>query len=299
MNILRAAEGAASGSAASPAPGTAPAAGSGTESPAGPSGAAPAGASPNGSTPPPAALARPEYIEEKFWDPRSGVRVEELAKSYGEIQRKFSTRMDDLKKSVRSEIDNERLGRRPAAADKYVAQPPKGLLPEGAEFKPDINNPMLKWWNEHAWNSGLSQEDYEKGIAVYIEALGYHQPDPAAEIKKLGDNGHERVNRAAAWAKGNLSDTSYKLVEQLASTADGVKLVEELVRLNSGHAQGAGPGGAISDAPSLESLQQKMKDPRYYDPFKRDPIFVREIEDGFKRLVAAGGGRKANVPSSR
>jgi hypothetical protein len=246
------------------------------------------------ATPAAAAPARPDYIEEKFWDAHKGsVRLEELAKSYREIQAKQSMRTDDLRKAVRADLDSERLGRRPAAADKYVPQPPKGALPEGVAFKPDVNNPLFKWWGEHAWNAGLSQEDYERGIGVYLESLGYGLPDPQEEMKKLGDNAQERVTRAHQWAKGNLTDGSYKMLEQLASTAQGVQLVEEMVRLTAGHAQGRGPGSTGYDAPSLESLQQKMKDPRYHDPYKRDPAFVREIEDGFKRLVAAGGGRKA------
>jgi hypothetical protein len=248
----------------------------------------PAAAAP-AATPP----ARPEFIEEKFWDAHKGsVRLEELAKSYKEIQARMSTRNDDLRKSLRADMDSERLGRRPAAADKYVPQPPKGALPDGVEFKPDVNNPLFKWWGEHAWNAGLSQEDYERGIGVYLESLGYQMPDPKEELKKLGDNGVERVTRAQQWAKGNLSDTSYKMLEQLATTAQGVQLVEEMVRLTAGHAQGRGPAGTGYDVPSLESLQQKMKDPRYHDQFKRDPAYVREIEEGFKRLVAAGGGRK-------
>jgi len=166
------------------------------------------------------------------------------------------------------------------------------MLPEGTEFKPDTNNPLFKWWGEHAFNAGLSQEDYEKGIAVYVESLGYNTPDPKEEMKKLGDNAVERVTRAQQWSKANLTEGSYKLLEQLAGTAAGVQLVEEMVKLHSGYQQGKGPGGDGGYVPTLDSLQTKMKDPRYHDPFKRDPAFVREIEEGFKKLVAAGGGRK-------
>jgi len=35
-------------------------------------------------------LAKPEYLEQKFWDPESGVKVEELNNSYTELQKQFS-----------------------------------------------------------------------------------------------------------------------------------------------------------------------------------------------------------------
>ena len=190
-------------------------------------------------------------------------------------------------------MDQERLSRRPASADKYIPQPPKGLLPKGTEFKADPNNPMLKWWGNFAFEQGLSQEQYEQGIATYIEALGYGLPDRAAEVKKLGDNGQERITRAEAWAKSNLSEGAFKTLAAVASTAEGVQLVEELVRLTMGQ---AGAAGGVSGLPAgvktLPELQAMMKDPRYHDPYKRDPSFVKQVEDGFKALVAAGGGRR-------
>lgn len=279
-----------SGTTTAAAPATAPAE---TSAPAAAPATSPATSAPTSPPAAPPPPSRPDFIEEKFWDGKAGtVRVEELAKSYKEIQAKQSLRNDDMRKAVRADMDKELFGRRPAAADKYVAQAPKGLLPEGATFQADVNNPLFKWWGETAFAHGLSQEDYEKGIGVYIESLGYGLPDPAAEMKKLGDNAQERVTRAQAWSKANLTESSYKLLEHLATTAAGVQLVEEMVSLHSGHAQGKGPASFGANVPTLESLQQKMKDPRYHDPFKRDPSYVREIEDGFKRLVAAGGGRK-------
>src|SRR5210317_1915441 len=35
-------------------------------------------------------LEKPEYIEDKFWDPKSGAKIEELSHSYKELQKQFS-----------------------------------------------------------------------------------------------------------------------------------------------------------------------------------------------------------------
>ena len=35
---------------------------------------------------------------------------------------------------------------------------------------------------------------------------------------------------------------------------------------------------------TIEDLMAKMRDPRYYDPARRDRAFVQEVTDGFKTL---------------
>ena len=35
---------------------------------------------------------------------------------------------------------------------------------------------------------------------------------------------------------------------------------------------------------TIEDLMTKMKDPRYYDPARRDRAYVQEVTDGFKRI---------------
>jgi hypothetical protein len=47
-----------------------------------------------------------------------------------------------------------------------------------------------------------------------------------------------------------------------------------------------GPSGtSIPAAQTSENeLKQMMLDPRYHDPTRRDPVFIQQVEDGFKRL---------------
>ena len=35
---------------------------------------------------------------------------------------------------------------------------------------------------------------------------------------------------------------------------------------------------------TIEDLMAKMRDPRYYDPARRDKAYVQEVTDGFKRI---------------
>ena len=45
------------------------------------------------------------------------------------------------------------------------------------------------------------------------------------------------------------------------------------------NAQGSSPSKV-----TIEDLMAKMRDPRYYDPARRDKAYVQEITDGFKRI---------------
>ena len=45
-------------------------------------------------------------------------------------------------------------------------------------------------------------------------------------------------------------------------------------------------GGDVSSPAGLSKadLQQMMRDPRYFDNARRDPTYVKQVDDGFARL---------------
>ena len=71
-------------------------------------------------------------------------------------------------------------------------------------------------------------------------------------------------------------------VAQLGTSAEGIKALELIQR----SMQQATPNAEAS-SPSkvtVEDLMAKMRDPRYYDPARRDKAYVQEVTDGFKRI---------------
>jgi hypothetical protein len=71
-------------------------------------------------------------------------------------------------------------------------------------------------------------------------------------------------------------------VAELGTTAEGIKaleLIQRSMQQTNVNAQASAPAKT-----TIEDLMTKMKDPRYYDPTRRDKAYVQEVTDGFKRI---------------
>ena len=89
------------------------------------------------------------------------------------------------------------------------------------------------------------------------------------------------------WAKANLTEDTYAALEHFAVTAEGIEALEEIMS-KSGEPVFSPPGdGGRVDEDTLFELQAKQADPRYWDVNKRDPRFVREVDQGFERLFGS------------
>ena len=71
-------------------------------------------------------------------------------------------------------------------------------------------------------------------------------------------------------------------VAQLGTSAEGIKALELIQR--SMQQTNVNPQASAPAKTTIEDLMAKMKDPRYYDPARRDRAFVQEVTDGFKRI---------------
>ncbi len=67
-----------------------------------------------------------------------------------------------------------------------------------------------------------------------------------------------------------------------SSSAEGIKALELIQR--SMQQTNINPQATSPSKTTIEDLMAKMKDPRYYDPARRDRAFVQEVTDGFKRI---------------
>ncbi|WP_448191902.1 capsid assembly protein [Azospirillum sp. sgz301742] len=244
-------------------------------------------------------VVRPDYIPEKFWDAeRRAPRVEDLGKSYVELERRHHMRSDDLRKTVEEEVKGGLFKDRPASADQYVLAPPKGFLPEGLEFQGNADDPLFKTFTQIAHARGLSQDEFSQCVGAYLESLAMQVPDPAAEIKVLGAKARERIDGTKLWAEANIPKEHLTFVgAQIAQTAAGIQFLEWMKeqmgepRLGDLSISGTSQGDGTLSAEQLTAMQS---DPRYYDPMKRDPAFVNRIEQGWKvlSLRQQKGGRR-------
>ena len=212
---------------------------------------------------------RPSWLNEKF---ETG---EDLQKSYDELASKLGKSREDVKSEVLQELETEAYANRPASAGDYQ-------IPEILDEGEAATNPLLKWWADYSWDNGLSQEEFNEGITKWAEHTGSNQPDLEQVKKDLGDNANSRVEAANLFVQKFFPDELKDAVAELGTSVEGIKaleLIQRSMQQTSPNAQAQSPSKL-----TREDLMAKMRDPRYYDPARRDAAYVQEITDGFKRI---------------
>ena len=215
---------------------------------------------------------RPDWLAEKFNTP------EDLANAYTNLESKLGQSEETIRTNVMSELEEEFNNGRPATSGEYEL--PESIDPELAK-----DNELLNWWANEAWENGYSQEEFAKGIDMYVSALNANQPDIEAEFQALGDNAQDRVNAVELWANANFQAEHMDALKMLASTAKGIEVVEIIMeKLKGTSINGqAQPAGVPSEA----DLTAMMKDPRYWNPKDRDPNFIRQVDEGFNKVYGS------------
>lgn len=228
----------------------------------------------------------PSGVPGKFWDNKSGnVNHEAWGKSYVELEGKLRSQKNDLTKSLRAEWDSEKLANRPDSIDDYRFELPEGLeLPEDVEWDIDPEDPMLGWWKEFVFDQGGDQEMFDKGLAMYVGAQMSQLPDIEAELEKLGEYGMQRAERVQLWAEKTLSEEKNASLTSMMTTAEGLGVMEELME-KMGESPFSPQDSVYAGQDLLDPtmIREKMNDPRYWDPLKRDAGYVREIEELWQR----------------
>ena len=212
---------------------------------------------------------RPSWLNEKF---ETG---EDLQKSYDELASKLGKSKEDVKSEVLQELETEAYANRPASAGDYQ-------IPEILDEAEAATNPLLKWWADYSWDNGLSQEEFNEGIAKWAEHTGSNQPDLEQVKKDLGDNANARVEATQLFVNKFFPEDLRDAVAELGTSAEGIKALE-LIQRSMQQAQPNNQATAPAKQ-TIEDLMAKMRDPRYYDPARRDKAYVQEITDGFKRI---------------
>lgn len=226
----------------------------------------------NSGTPP----ERPDYIPEKFWDAEAGApNIENLAKSYIKLE---STRGDPDK--LREEWEGERLKARPESADKYE-------LPEHDALDAEqlAASPVVSLFREIAFEQGMDNEAFQKTISNYADSqIAQIEARLDEEKKALGENADVRLEAVTLWAEKNFKEDELSAIQQVATTAAGVRALEKLM----GKGREGGPsldeGEPLSgDDMTEEQARSLMQDPRYWDNKRRDPEIVKKVQDFFQK----------------
>jgi hypothetical protein len=217
---------------------------------------------------------RPEWLPEKY---KTG---EDLAKAYKELESKLGTKEEDLRNKFLEEIQAEAFKDRPESAGEYQ-------LPDFIDEEAAIDNELLQWWSEHSFENGFGQDEFQKGLEMYMKAVNADTPDFEAEIAKLGDNATARIEAAALFSNQFFTEEHMPAIERLTETADGLQALEyimEKLKTPSVNAE-SNPVNQITE----ESLRAMMEDERYWHPARRNNDYIKEVNDGFQKLYSGRG----------
>jgi hypothetical protein len=223
-------------------------------------------------------VSKPEYVQDKFWDvDRKEVNLENLSSSYNALEKKLGSRTEDLSKQIRQDMELERLKNAPEA---YKVNLPE--LPENVDVSVSDDMEIVQWWKETAKKNGLSQDQFDEGVSMFINNAVSALPDINAEMQNLGDNAKERIEASELWSKKNLSPSAYSTFSSIAATADGVKAIEEIMKLTKDSPIPTTPT-QLSVTPDLQDLKSMMNDPKYFDSNQRDPSYVKRVTELYEK----------------
>jgi len=212
---------------------------------------------------------RPDWLPEKFNSP------EDLGKAYNELSSKLGAKEEDLKASWQEEMQREAYADRPATKGDY-------LLPESIDPETAVDSPLLDWWSDHSFESGLGQEEFQKGIELFAEAMNAGQPDIEAETQLLGDSATDRIEAASLFANQFFPEESLDAIERMCETAGGIVALEHIMEKMKGPSFAG--DSAMSSQITEDSLRSMQNDERYWNPQKRDNAYVSQVDQAYRKL---------------
>lgn len=205
--------------------------------------------------------------------------IDDLVESYSNLESKIGAKEETFRDQFMKEMEEQAYANRPADVGDYV-------LPDSIDDEMATDNQLLQWWANQAFENGYSQDEFAEGIEMYVNALNADVPDYDAEVEKLGDNANARTEAASLFANQFFPENMLPAVERMCETAEGIMVLEHVMEAMR---EGGPSNGAVEVSRETEAdLRQMMLDPRYHDPARRDPTFVKQVDDGFKRMFTNG-----------
>ena len=208
------------------------------------------------------AFEKPEWYPDKFWNEDEGPDLENLVKSYKEIEKKFSQGQHKV----------------PDEYDLSVFE--AAGIPE--------DDALLSNYAGWAKNYGVSQAAFNDLAQTFIEMASAENEQMAVsheeEYKKLGPNADATIKSMTTWAqslvnKGVWGNDDFEEFKIMAGTAQGMRALQK-VRSYYGDRPIPVDVGPVDGAPSKEELAAMVGKPEY----QSDPSFRAKVEKAFEQV---------------
>jgi len=204
---------------------------------------------------------KPDYFPEKFWNDDKGPDVEELVKSYAELQKKFSQGKHKPPKEYETELLKE--------------------------HNIDMEDELLVGYQKWSKENGISQEAFNNLAKVFLESgISFNQKikkDMEEQKKLLGGKADEHINGLLTWGtslkdKGVLSDSEFDEFTYMGGSALGIKVFD---KIRNYYGEKAIPTIEPSEdlGMSKEEIKGMVADKRY----GKDPSFTARVEKLFNK----------------
>lgn len=207
-------------------------------------------------------LARPEWFPEKFWNDNDGPDLENLVKSYGELQKKFSQGKHKAPETYDDSIFKD------------------ANVPD--------DDPLLETYRTWAKENGVSQSAFDELASSLIDMAQVEQEQAQVsfdeEYKKLGPNADATIKSMSEWAqglvrKGVWSQDDFEEFKIMGGTAQGLKALQK-IRSYYGDRPIPVDVGPIDGLPSKDELNAMVGKPEY----QTDPAFRLKVEKMFEQV---------------
>jgi hypothetical protein len=220
---------------------------------------------------------KPANVPDKFWDAQTHtVRVDALLKSYGELERELSKRIDPSNKAKL----NAAIGV-PASPDDYQIDCSHGL------FTPDANiNAEL-----HAadFTQPQAQKVYDLAAQHLVPAIMdvANQYQAEGELQRLQQEfgpgrWPEVAQQVKNWSSTNLPPDAAR---GLSTTYDGVMAMHKMMQDTGEQVPVTAPQGNDFAVRGEDEIGKLMRDPKYWH--KKDPKHVAKVTAAFERKYGA------------
>lgn len=220
--------------------------------------------------------AKPHNIPEKFWDEKTqSVRVDALAKSYLELEKKLSGSI------LKPESDEDKVNLlsmlgRPETPDEYSINVEHGLF----DVDSDLNQRLHALGFTQDQMQAVYDAAAEKLVPIVAELSAEFQADREVERLVQEFGGQEKwqdVSRQLlAFGQKNLPED---VLDSLAGSYDGVMTLYQMMKGKDPSFRNASASATGVDEMGLQSM---MKDPKYWRD--KDPAYVAKVTKGFESL---------------
>lgn len=200
----------------------------------------------------------PGVGERPDWMPKNFKYLSHVAKSYNELQKKYSARENITK-----------------APEEYDISDLNGVIAEEAE--------ELKDFLRFAKEKNLSQEIVSETLKTTAGIANKLKIDEDKELKKLGEEGKEKVEKIERWVRNSFNDDLKELYLKLPKTAETIKLLDGVRETMSRERQGSNTPARYVSHETQEAVLADMS--KNYEQYKIDPNYRKTIADRLSKAI--------------